>query len=74
MRNKILPTQKFETLIGQIVDHKISRDSLPEIIKIADDVIHCKAKMFWLVCLAMGLKEGSTYAQGARKLKKDLGV
>src|SRR5882724_9356440 len=72
MKKKISPTQKFEDLIIKIADKNIDNLSYAEIIKTANDVIQCKEKMFWLICIAMGLKEGSTYAQGACKLKKHL--
>lgn len=66
-------TKDFEKLIGKIYDHKHTSIKRAEITKIIEAVIDCKEPMFWLICAVMGLKEGSSYARGARKLKKDFG-
>ncbi|HMX00709.1 MAG TPA: hypothetical protein PKL56_15175 [Cyclobacteriaceae bacterium] len=63
----------FETLIIKIADKNVDGMTRSEAERIIRAVSKCRKPMFWLICVMMGLREGSSYAVGARKIRKDLG-
>lgn len=73
MRRKKYTLNDFEKLIGKIVDHDTANITPSEVRGIVEVALKSNEPMFWLTCVVMGLKEGSTFIQGAESLKKKLG-
>ena len=73
MKKNMSITGDFESLVVKIADKNVGNMTRAKAKKIIAAVAESQEPMFWLVCVMLGLKEGSSYAQGAHTLTKKLG-
>jgi len=72
MLNKSKHEVQFEKAVLELVDNGCSPCAIVKIKKALIRIENNSNKMFWLICLILGLPEGSTYARGARTVKRTL--